>query len=140
MKRYLGGNKVKQGVYLNMNKGELLQVYGKDLVLPGDDQVKYVRIPAPLAVIGGPFAGLAFIIFVPLTGVIGAAGFLVYKLGHAVRAVSRKAVQPAAVGWEPGKAYLTRMETRPKETPETGTLELDKIQADILKRREQGEP
>jgi len=142
-----GGTKVAKGVYLNLANGELVQLYGQVRVLPGGGNDKYIKVPGILAVIGGPFVGLAFVIFLPLVGIIGMIGFLVYKAWHGTVALGRKVFQPVAVGQEPGMAYLTqRRGTAGKgEQGEKGAKEgqadagIEKIADEVARRREQGE-
>ena len=70
MKRYYGKQKGPAGTYLNLANWEFVQVTG-DGILPGKDEDRYFRVPSLLAVILGPFAGLAFVIFLPMIGIIG---------------------------------------------------------------------
>ena len=108
MKRYYGTEKGSKGVYLNLHTGEFIQINEKVGVFPGDSETRYVRVPSFLAMIVGPFAGLAFVIFLPFAGVIGVLGFLGYKLGQGFRAFGRSTAQLVTVGWQPGRAYFTR--------------------------------
>ncbi len=94
MTGYHGGQIVKEGFYLKQTTGEFMQLYGDKLVLPGSMEVKYLKVPAAVVVVVGPFAGLAFIIFLPLTGIIGIMGFLAYKVGQWVQIFGRKTLQP----------------------------------------------
>ncbi len=141
MKRYHGKEPVPRGVYLNLSTWELNQLYGDTLILPGSSEVKYLKVPAALAVIAGPFAGLAFIIFLPLVGIIGIIGFLAYKVGWWALVLGRRALQPVMIGWKPGIAYLVRRGgTHKEEKPvDLTTLTLTEIEQEIAKRRQRGE-
>ena len=146
MKRHSGGEKVARGVYLNLSNWELTQLYGDTPVLPGNGKVKYIKIPAVLAVIGGPFAGLAFIIFLPLVGIIGIISFLAYKIAWGALILGRKALQPVMISWNPGRAYLTRKgETAKEKKPakelaeELPGMSINEIEEEIARRRQQGE-
>ncbi len=141
MKRYHGRELVPRGVYLNLSTLEFVQLYGDTRVLPGSGEVKYLKTPAALAVVAGPFAGLAFIIFLPLIGILGVIGFLGYKLGQLVWFFGRKALHLAIIGWEPGISYLTRRGGTPKgEEPAKGAQGgLPELEQEIAKRRQQGE-
>ncbi|HLB28372.1 MAG TPA: hypothetical protein VJK47_04085 [Dehalococcoidales bacterium] len=138
MNEYRGGNKAQKGVYLNRTNGELIQLYGETRILPGGGEVRYVKVPAILAMIGGPFAGLAFVFFLPTIGIIGILGYLAYKVWHGTAALGRKVFQPVAVRPEPGMAYLTqrRGAARKTEKAETG---MEQIAGEVAKRRERGE-
>ena len=137
MKEYRGGNQVQKGVYLNKANGELTQLYGKVRVLPGNNTQKYVKVPGALAVMAGPFAGLALVIFLPLVGIIGLIGFLAYKAWHGVV----KVFQPVAMVQEPGMAYLTQRRGAAGKGDEHQEAEpgIEEIAKEVAERREQGE-
>ncbi len=139
MTKYYGGHKVKPGMYLNLRNGELVEPFGTDLVLPGTDITRYVKVPMAIAVVGGPLVGLVFIIFVPAVGIMGTVGFLIFKAGRALQTLGRRIFQPATMEWKPGHAYFTRTETKPGEGLPGDQKELTKLEEDITKRREQGE-
>lgn len=146
MKRYNGGETVPRGVYLNLSDWELIQLYGDIPALPGNGEVKYIKVPAVLAVLGGPFAGLAFIIFLPLAGIIGIISFLAYKMAWGALILGRKALQPVMISWNPGRAYLTRkggtaQEKKPVAEPgkEPPGVSNSEIEEEIARRRQQGE-
>jgi hypothetical protein len=147
MKRYHGKETAPRGVYLNLANGELVQLYGGTLVLPGTSGVNYIKIPAALAVIGGPFAGLAFIIFLPLAGLIGVLSFLGYKVGALTLALWYRALQPVMIGWIPGRAYLARRgggskRKKPSAKEHERGLEdltINEIEHEITRRRQKGE-
>ncbi|MBI2831563.1 MAG: hypothetical protein HYX79_04825 [Chloroflexi bacterium] len=79
MRKYHGGEPVRRGVYLNLATLELVPLYGDIRILPTDGGARYVKVPAPLVMIFGPFAGLVFAIFLPTVGILGMLGFLAYK-------------------------------------------------------------
>jgi len=145
MKEYRGGTLVEKGVYLNKANGELTQQYGKVRVLPGDKDVKYFKIPGILAIIGGPFVGLAFVMFLPFIGITGLIGFLAYKAWHGMTAVGRKIFQPVAIRQEPGMAYLTQRGGKVREdgegekAPKADDTGIDELAKEVTKRRQQGE-
>jgi hypothetical protein len=97
MKTYYGRDKVEKGVYLNVRNGEFIQLYGDVRILPGDTEVKYVKTPGALAVIAGPVAGLAFVIFLPLVGIIGIGAFFAYKIRDGAVALAHRATRPEPV-------------------------------------------
>ncbi len=146
MKRYCGGEAIPKGVYLNLSTWELVQLYGENPVLPKTNEIKYIKVPAPLAVVAGPFAGLAFIIFLPFVGIMGIISFLAYKIGWGALAVGHKVLQPVMISWKPGRAYLTRKgDTSRKKRPpeeidkELPNMSITEIEEEISRRRQQGE-
>ncbi len=90
MKRYFGGEPVKHGVYLNTATFEFTQVREEAPGLPGTRDTKYVRTPGVFAVVAGPVAGLAFVLFLPFVGLVSAVPFLVYKALKLVQMVGAK--------------------------------------------------
>ena len=141
MNEYYGGTKAVNGVYLNRADGELVQVHAQAQVLPGTKDTRYIKIPAALAVLGGPMAGLALVMFLPFIGIVGMIGFLGYKAWHGTATVARKVFQPVAVGQEPGMAYLTQRRGGKQTTKDTGATDagIEKLADEVAQRREQGE-
>lgn len=89
MKRYFGTENGPRGVYLNQTTGEFINC-GEAGVLPGDNQVKYLKVPAAMAMALGPFTGLAFVLFLPFAGLAGVIGFLGYKAWCGTKALEHK--------------------------------------------------
>ncbi len=139
MKKYFGGQEVKQGVYLDTKKWELVQVYEQP-VLPGGADATYMKPPTALVILGGPVAGLIFVMFLPFAGIAGALSILAYRAGMALRTAGVKAVLLVAPGWQPGVAYLTRQATKKNEgiTAEANKV-LEAHEKEIAERREKGE-
>lgn len=96
MKRYRGTECGPRGVYLNLTTREFINLGGAG-VLPGNDQVKYRRVPPVMALVLGPFTGLAFIIFLPFAGMAAVTGFLGYKVWRGILALERKTLAAVAV-------------------------------------------
>lgn len=140
MKKYRGTEKGPRGVYLNLANGEFVQLHEKARLLPGTKEVNYIRVPPVLAMIAGPFIGLAFIIFLPLVGIAGFVSFVGYRLWRAIVTVERRTVQLGAAGWNPERAYFIRHGTNPDENPEAKSEEeLEKLEEEITIRRQSGE-
>lgn len=102
MKRYLGTEIGPKGVYLNLTTGEFINL-GEAGVLPATDQVKYLRVPPVMAMVLGPFTGLAFILFLPFAGMAAVIGFLGYKVWRGTLALERKTLEAVAVTWGGGR-------------------------------------
>ncbi len=93
MRRYLGGQQVLPGIYCSLSSGELLQRSIQDPVLPGDVDTRYIRLPAPIVLVVGPLMGLAFVVFLPLVGIVVplafAAQWITRLLSRAARKIAR---------------------------------------------------
>jgi hypothetical protein len=140
MKKYLGGQEVKRGVYLDTKKWELVQVYEQP-VLPGGTEATYMKPPTALVILGGPVAGLIFVMFLPFAGIVGAVSILAYRAWMGLRTAVVKAALLVAPGWQPGVAYLARRAGKKSET--SVAAEADKIlkehEREIAERRQKGE-
>ncbi|MFA4828679.1 MAG: cytochrome c3 family protein [Thermodesulfovibrionales bacterium] len=69
MFRFYGGQVVKKGTYWNLSSGESIELeYEK--VLPGNRQVRYLKVPTTGIFILGPISGLLFICLLPLMSLL----------------------------------------------------------------------
>jgi hypothetical protein len=107
-----GGTTVPRGVYFNAKMWEFVQ-FEKDEppVLPGDENARYVKVPAALTLLAGPLGGLVFVIFLPLVGIVGLVSFLIYK---AAKIVTGGASRPPSVRGRQDKSYLHPADGAPK--------------------------
>lgn len=126
MKRYHGGKTVDRGVYLNVAGWEFVQAYDANPVLPGGAEVTYFKVPAAFTLLGGPVAGLVFIIFLPFIGIVAILGFLGYKAGRAAKGLLHKGPRPP---------LRTQKEIEP--APEMDA-QLDRLMEEIATRRRGG--
>jgi hypothetical protein len=81
MKRFEGGATVKKGAYLNTKTGEFFSLDAEKNTLPGDKTARFARVPLAFVLIAGPIVGLAYIIFIPLAGLVS----LFVLAGHKVK-------------------------------------------------------
>lgn len=78
MLRYQKGDKARRGYYLNLSNGELIHLE-KDGAIPATAEGRFIRFPSLLAVIAAPFVGLAYVVFLPLTGIIAMFAYIGLK-------------------------------------------------------------
>jgi hypothetical protein len=88
MKKYDAGKSAPRGVYLDPRRGVFVRHYDEELALDGEAGVRYISLPASFAVVAGPLAGLVYIVTLPIIIIAVILGFVVYKMGSAIR-VSR---------------------------------------------------
>ncbi len=100
MNTYYGGEPVEKGVYLNLQTLEFTQVREEAPILPGARENRFIKTPGLLAVVAGPVAGLAFVLFLPFVGLVSAVTFLAYKAMKLAQALGNK-LRPADVALEP---------------------------------------
>lgn|GEM_PF-1870814 len=97
-----GGEVVKGGVYWSMTEGEFISVPGVGGTLAGSSRDNYIKAPLPLVLVLGPVMGLAFAIFLPLSGLLVLIPFLAAKMrGAAAPSAARMAMQPGVSYLEP---------------------------------------
>lgn len=66
MSGYYGGKVVREGVYLNRSTWKLESIAEEGGILPGNKQMRYSRLPAPVLMVFVPLMGLFYAIFVPV--------------------------------------------------------------------------
>ncbi|MFH1383138.1 MAG: hypothetical protein ABIH70_09665 [Chloroflexota bacterium] len=92
MQKYYGGEPVDRGTYLGLKTAEFVQAHVNGTILPGGREVKFLRVPAALLFLGGPLIALAYIIFLPATGIGGLFVLAAVKVKNLV-GVGKRAVQ-----------------------------------------------
>jgi len=103
MARYHGSRWVKVGFYWNPSRWELVTIPKGGGVLPGGDDLRYVRVPFPLVMLLGPLMGALYVVFLPFIGfamVFGFAGRKLFLLAR--KALSTLLAEPEAQPKEEG--------------------------------------
>jgi hypothetical protein len=85
MTRYRGNDQVKMGFYWNPSQWDIVTIPKGGGVLPGGDDVGYMRFPLLLVILLGPLVGAAYVIFLPFIGFAMLFGFAGKKLLAAAR-------------------------------------------------------
>ncbi len=88
MKRHLGGTRVKRGFYLNLATGELVRSAAYKDILPGTSKTRYIWVPGLLVFPIALLMGAAYVVFLPLAGILGT---LLHLVGLLTRFVIRSA-------------------------------------------------
>jgi hypothetical protein len=96
MKRYHGDHRVEAGFYWTPARWEIITVPREGGVLPGGEEMAYVRLPVTLVMLVGAMLGGGFVIFLPLIGFVIFFGFAGKKLWHLLgRALKPMLTNPA---------------------------------------------
>lgn len=103
IRRHVGGDVVKGGVYWSKSGGEFITVPSEGGILPGSSADQYIWAPLPIVLIAGPIMGLGFAFFLPLSGVLVLVPFLLGKLRGAA---APSAARMATPQMQPGVSYL----------------------------------
>jgi hypothetical protein len=101
-----GGVIAKGGCYWSMKDGEFVSIPKEGGMLEGGSERKYVKVPVPLVLILGPVMGVAFAMFLPISGVLVLVPFIAGKLRRAVSSGRVSAAHMASLQMKPGTSYL----------------------------------
>jgi hypothetical protein len=98
----MGGQTVGSGTYWNVLTGQRVDI-DRQGTLPGGNRSTYLRASSSAVLLSGPILGLAYIVFLPIMGIVTALSLLVQKtLGGAFN-LGKNIV---SFGWRPNEAYL----------------------------------
>lgn len=113
-----GGSKTRDGLYWKKGEWEIVTVEGENGMLPGTEDVQYVRIPGTLF---GPVAlimGLGFFLFLPFIGFAMLISVIVKKIG---RMLASPAL-PTHSGERPGDLHAPLETSRPEHVHPGGSM------------------
>ena len=146
MRTYKGGEPAKGGFYFNLKNKDIVTLE-KDGLLPGQETERYSRIPMLLMLVGGPFLGLLYVIFLPFISFAMVLMVIFQKAWGGVRQLDRKLAKLATAEWRPGVAYFawrkgskqskTQLPEQKVEKPEGGDL-ITELEQEISKQRREG--
>src|ERR1035437_4051517 len=117
MTRYESKTQVGGGYYFNTTSWTLHAVDGERGELPGVSGTRWVRLPTVLMIASALVLSLAFVLFLPVAGLVlfgvVAVGVLLRSLrGFLVRA-TEAFLHTSAPRWRPGEPWLARHDTTP---------------------------
>ena len=120
MTRYESNTQVGGGYYFNTTSWTLHAVDGERGELPGASGTRWVKLPTLLMIAAAVVVSLAFVLFIPvaglvLFGVVVGGALLRSVRGYVVRGVEAT-VHLFAPQWRPGEAWLARHHTTPPST------------------------
>jgi hypothetical protein len=84
MWRYYGGTTVPKGCYFHLTRWEILYVTETRGILPGDRQVRYVKVPEIVVLILSPFMGLVYLLTLPAATILVGLYFMGLRLKNLV--------------------------------------------------------
>ncbi len=104
--KYAGGQVVKGGIYWSLRGGEFVSVPRPGGRLAGGLQDQYLRAPMPLVMVFGPLIGLAYVVVLPLAGLLVLVPFLASRMRYALTSGKVAAAHAAASPAGPGVSHL----------------------------------
>jgi hypothetical protein len=106
IKRHVGGEMVRGGVYWSIKGGEFIAVPSEGGKLEGGADHRYIKAPLPIVLVVGPVMGLAFAMFLPLSGLLVLLPFLGGKIRGAFSSSKVTVAHAAGSRMQPGLSYL----------------------------------
>jgi hypothetical protein len=105
---YLGGNMAGRGTYWDVSTGHRIDIAGEG-VLPGENKTRYVKASSVVMLLFGPIIGLAYVVFLPIMGIVTVTAMIVQKVFGGMLNVGKNIV---SFGWRPSEAYLAGKKKR----------------------------
>lgn len=142
MTRYNGGDRVKAGFYLNVDRWSVTTLSGKGGVLPGSDEARYLRVPTIAMLLFAPLMGAAYVVFLPFVGIALVLHYLAKKAYVAVNDAAHASVEAMSPAWRPGTAHFAGPEEKKGEkkeevaTEKTAEERLKALDEEIEKREQ----
>jgi hypothetical protein len=102
MFKHTGGQKVESGTYWDVMTG-LRVDFDQEGTLPGGSGSKYLKASSGAILLLGPILGLAYIVFLPIMGIVTALALMVQKTLGGVFGLGKHIVH---FGWRPAESYL----------------------------------
>ena len=102
MLKHTGGQKVGSGTYWDVMTGLRVDI-DQEGTLPGGNGSKYLKASSGAVLLSGPILGLAYIVFLPIMGIVTALSLLLRKTLGGVFSLGKNII---SFGWRPAEAYL----------------------------------
>jgi hypothetical protein len=102
MLKYTGGQQVGSGTYWDVMTGLRVDM-DQEGMLPGGNGTRYMKASSGAIVLWGPILGLAYIVILPIMGIVTAFSLLLQKTLGGVFNLGQSII---SFGWRPSVAYL----------------------------------
>ena len=133
MTRFESRQQVSGGTYFNTTSWSLHAVDGVSGELPGAAGTRWVRLALPVVVLVALVSSLVFLVFLPFIGLALAAWTLLGMVGRGVQYAAARLAHVVAPQWQPGEAWLARIEARKAEHPTPAPLSA--LQQDVADQK-----
>ena len=122
-----GNRSAKTGIYVKPSTGEWIQHSGG--LLPGTEQARYVRIPAPLVLVLEPLLGGLYLLSLSFMGCLAVVWSLGRRAVRGVMALLALGAETLFPAWVPGRSYLASYRTRHARSEDVGNRDMsDELQ------------
>lgn len=121
MRTHTGGQVVGSGTYWDIMTGLRVDLE-REGALPGGNRSRYLKASSGAVLLSGPILGLAYVIFLPIMGIVTAFSLLVRKTLGGVFSLGRSVF---SFGWKPTEAYLGGKNQKKKSDNDTAAKSPD---------------
>jgi hypothetical protein len=134
------GSAVRSGYYFNAARWQVEPIAADGQRLP-EGAGRWMRVPTALALLLVPILGAAFLVFLPVIGVVLTLQALASPVVKTFRVHATELAATMTPGWQPGEAHFTGK--RPEdavvdEGPAARVSALDALAREIEQRRRNG--
>jgi len=102
MFKHTGGQRVESGTYWDVMTGLRVDI-DQEGTLPGGNGATYLKASSSAILLLGPILGLAYVVLMPIMGIVTALSLLVQKALGGLFSLGKHVVH---FGWRPSEAYL----------------------------------
>jgi hypothetical protein len=122
MLRHTGGQIVGSGTYWDVMTGVRVD-FDQEGTLPGGNGATYLKASSGAILLLGPILGLAYVVLMPIMGIVTALSLMVQKTLGGVFSLGKYIV---SFGWRPTEAYLGGKNKKQNDGEKTGKSPSDK--------------
>ena len=102
MLKHTGGQRVGSGTYWDAVTGARID-FDQEGALPGGDGTTYLKVSSGAILLLGPFLGLAYVVVMPIFGIVTALALMIQKALSDLFSMSKYIF---IFGWRPTHAFL----------------------------------
>jgi hypothetical protein len=116
MLKHTAGQKVGKGTYWELMSGQRVD-FEQEGILPGGKEALYLKTSSSAILFLGPILGVAYVMFMPIMGVVTILAFAVRKIFGKPFILVKNMV---SFGWRPNEAYLSGKNKKKNNNDKTG--------------------
>jgi hypothetical protein len=116
MFKHTGGQIVGSGTYWDVMTGVRVD-FDQEGTLPGGNGATYLKASSGAILLLGPILGLAYVVLMPIMGIVTALSLMVQKTLGGVFSLGKYIV---SFGWRPTEAYLGGKNKKQNDGEKTG--------------------
>jgi hypothetical protein len=122
MFKHTGGQRVESGTYWDVMTG-LRVDFDQEGTLPGENGTTYLKASSSAILLLGPILGLAYVVLMPIMGIVTALSLLVQKTLGGAFGLIRYIV---GFGWRPAESYLGGKNKKKNDSEKAGKSPTEK--------------